>query len=395
MQVRYRVRHSGKEPSRQEAAYLCSRGNAQFLTGLCQRAGALLVDHLVQDAFLRALEPAQLEVSIEALQRLEENTRAAERHWVLKLERAKYEVERARRQYDQVEPENRLVARDLERQWEERLRDLKRLEDEHARWKQGKAAAWSAERLDELRDLVKDVEKLWHAESTTNEDRKELLRLLIDDVWLWTHKEKREIEVRILWKGGSQTVHRAAWWINGRGVKEEVIQRVRELGTGGLLDTEIARRLNAEGHRRCDGGTFQQINVTQIRLRHGIEKVPPPREPDVYNAKEAARRMGVSSQTISLWIREGLLQAEWSGSLGEWKVKLPPETEWRITGQRDPQRELVIPEVSRLLGVPQWEIHKWLKKGTLHARRVKIGRRDRLLIAAEEVTRIRQCRADS
>lgn len=395
MQVRYRSRDFGKELLRQEAAYTCYRGNAQFLTGLCQRVGALLVDHLVQDAFLRVLEPAQLEVSIDALQRLEENTRAAERHWDLKLERAKYEVERARRQYDQVEPENRLVARDLERQWEERLRDLKRLEDEHARWKQGKAEAWSAERLDELRELVKDVGKLWHAENTTNEDRKELLRLLIDDVWLWVYREKREIEVRILWKGGSQTVHRAAWWLNGRGVKEEVIRRIGELAAAGILDAEIARRLNAEGHRRCDDRPFEQHNVTQIRSRHKIEKVPPRREPDVYNAKELAKKLGVNSATISNWLGAGLIKGSYDRSFGEWKLKVTADDEARLLGQWNSQEEWPVPRAAKYLEIPQWEVYKLLNAGVLHARRAKVGRRDRLLISVDALRRVKRGLASS
>src|SRR5206468_1112441 len=119
---------------------------------------------------------------------------------------ARYEAERARRQYDQVEPENRLVARDFEHRLEERLQEVKRIEEEYASWKRGREASWSADQAEDLRELVRDIPKLWRAEGTTNEDRKELLRLLIEDVWLWVHREKREIEVKILWKGGSQTI---------------------------------------------------------------------------------------------------------------------------------------------------------------------------------------------
>ena len=364
MQVRYHSRVFGKELPRQEAAYVCYPDRTHLPGRLCQRASALLVDPLVQEAFLRVLEPAQLEVSIEALQRLEDNTRAAERHWDLKLERGRYEVERARRQYDQVEPENRLVARNLERQWEERLRDLKRLEDEHARWKQGKLTAWSAERLAEIRELAKDVGKLWHAETTTNQDRKELLRLLIDDVWLWTRREKREIEVRILWKGGSQTVHPAAWWINGRGVKEEVVGRIEELAATGVSDTEIARRLNAEGHRRCDSRPFEQNNIPQIRFHHRIKKVPPVRQPDVYNAKQLAKKLGVSPVTIGNWIRAGLIKGSHDRSRAEWKLKLAAEDEARLVGQWDSQLEWPVARAAKYLAISKWEVYRMLEAGS-------------------------------
>jgi DNA invertase Pin-like site-specific DNA recombinase len=385
VQVRYQVRTSGVR----EAAYACYRGNAQFLTGPCQRVGVLLVDHLVEEAFLRVLEPAPLEISLDALQRLEENGRAAERHWQLRLERARYEAERARRQYDQVEPENRLVARDLERHLEERLREVKRIDEEYASWKKGREVSWNAAQTDELRELVKDVRKLWSAESTTNEDRKELLRLLIEDIWLFTNRDKREIEVKILWKGGSQTIHRAVWWLNGRGVKEEVVGCVRELAAKGVLDIEIAKRLNAEGHRRCDGLPFMPHNVTQIRRNHGIEKVPPPREPDVYNAKEAAKKIGVCSETIKLWIRDGILEGRWDRSTWEWKVKLPPEEESRVLDQWDRGKEWPVAQVAKYLKLHPWEVYKLIYGGILHAREAKIGRRDRLLISEEEARRFK------
>ena len=215
-----------------------------------------------------------------------------------------------------MEPENRLVARDLERRWEERLQELKRLEGEHTQWSKQKESPWNAERLDELRGLVKDVPTLWHAETTSSEDRKELLRLLIEDVWFYGQREERQIEVRILWKGGSQTVHRAPWWLNGHGIKEEVLRRIRELETEGLLDGEIGDRLSTEGYRRPDGGRFVRHNVVQIRRRYGIRKVHPPRDPDVYTLKGAARKLGVTQDTIRSLIVDGMKNWQEMASFG-------------------------------------------------------------------------------
>ena len=149
MQTHYRsYERRGKKHLR--PFYKCGRDAGEFLTKTCQSVNAPLIDGIVGAAFLEALEPARLEVSMEALGRLEESARAAERHWQLQLERARYEAERAQRQYDQVEPENRLVARDLERRWEEQLQKLKSLEGEYTRWKQQKESPWSAEQVDEL-----------------------------------------------------------------------------------------------------------------------------------------------------------------------------------------------------------------------------------------------------
>jgi excisionase family DNA binding protein len=389
MQTHYRSdKRSGKKQLR--PFYNCRRECAELFAKGCPSVNAPLVDRVVQEAFLDALEPARLEISAKALERLEESTRAAERHWELKLERARYEAERAQRQYDQVEPENRLVARDLERRWEERLQELKSIEGEYTRWKQRKESPWNAERIDELRGLVKDVRTLWNAETTSSEDRKELLRLLIEDVWLFAHREERQIEVRILWKGASQTVHRAVWWINGHGIKEEVLRRVRELQNEGLLDGEIAERLNTEGYRRTDGGSFVRHNVMQIRRRYGIRKVPRPDDPDVYNAQEAARKLGVTTQTIRGLIRDGVLEATRDRRRTELRIKITQEDEARLRGQWRQENEWTMHEVAQRLGVPGWQVYYWFDQGRLGGRRTRVGRRLRLFIPEKEVRKLEQ-----
>lgn len=385
MQVYYRIRRDGGKGPWREATYLCSGGGGQHLRPSCQQVRAAIVDPVVREAFLQALKPAELEVSLEAFERLDESRRAAERHWELKLERSQYEAERARRQYDRVEPEDRLVARELERRWEERLKELKRIEDEYGHWKQGKEEAWGPEMLEELRGLVRDVRKLWEAESTTNEDRKELLRLLLEDVWVWARREKREVEVRILWKGGCQTVHRVPWRLNGRWVEEDVIRRVRELALQGLPDTKIAQRLNAEGHRRSQGGAFLQDNVTHIRQKHGIPKADPPREPGTYSAREAIKKLGVSKRTFRNWIRHGEVSAYQDRPGGQWKVRMTGEDEARLTGQWDREKELTVREAAKYLGIPISRVYKRVKAGMLSVRRAWIGRRRRLLIPMEGV----------
>lgn len=389
MQVAYRTRHhQGQAGPTREAAYHCFRDCAQYLTRVCQRVSTSLLDHVVAEAFQAALAPAQLEVSLEALQQLDESTRAAERHWALKLERVRYEAERAKRQYDRVEPENRLVARDLERRWEECLQEVKSAEAEYARWQQSQQTAWGVAQIEELRELVKNVPALWQAETTKNEDRKELLRLLIEDVWVWTHRETREVELKILWKGGSQTVHRAAWWLSGRGVRAEVLQRIREHAAQGVRDTEIARRLQEEGFHRCDGKSYQQHNITCIRLKHQIPKMPRPHAPDVYNLRDAARKLGISQAILRQWIRDGLIPAR-QDRTREWRVQLSQEVVMRVMGGWDRECEWTVPQVAKFLEIPLDRVYTFLKMGRLRARRIKIGRQDRLLITSDQARQLK------
>jgi len=344
-----------------------------------------VVDQLVREAFFRALEPAQLEVSVDMLKKLEESSRAAERQRELSLERCRYEVEKAQRQYDQVEPENRLVARTLERRWEERLKEQKCAEAELARWKRERNQVWSAGEILELQELIRDVPALWQAETSTNEDRKELLRLLIEEVRVWTGREKREVEVRIHWKGGSQTVHRARRSTGGHQLSEAAISRIRELAALGLSDRSIASELNAEGLRRSDGRNFVGHNVTHIRADYHIEQSSPPREPDIYNLKEAAALLGLSSQGLSDWLKDDDFEAERVQGGKEWKIRLTEKDIARLKRRWSSENEWTISQVAKFLGCTKQKVYRWIKNGKFRARRMIIGRRERWLISVEQV----------
>ena len=385
MQVRYRTRPLVKAPETfTESFYACTSARAKQLAPSCQIVSMRWVNPLVEEAFLEVLKPAPLEATLESLKRMDEGAQAAERHWDLKLQRAEYEVERAKRQYDRVEPEDRLVAGELERRWEERLRGLKQVEQECARWKQQKKREWNEGQLEELRGLVKDVEFLWKAPSTTNEDRKELLRLLIEDVWVQTNRDKREVEVRILWKGETQTIHRGVWWLGKPGNPPEVIKRIAELAAEGILDKDIARDLNAAGYRRRDGALFSGRDVSQIRGRRAIPKTTPPREPHVYNIKEAAQRLGLSISGLHLWIRKGLIQAKPRDGYGERKVILTEEDIARWSGGWNRQKEWGVSQVAAYLGLPISRVYTLIAGGKLPARRIEVGCTRRVLVSIDD-----------
>src|SRR6202035_1016531 len=129
---RMSLRYTG--PNGDYPVYCCRVDRDQRGNALCQEVRALPVDSLVERALLDALAPDQIAIALAAVGQLEEESRQLERQWTLRRERARYEAERARRQYDAVEPENRLVARSLERAWEEKLRAVEAIEQEYARW---------------------------------------------------------------------------------------------------------------------------------------------------------------------------------------------------------------------------------------------------------------------
>src|SRR5206468_10454958 len=121
---------------------------------------------------LDALVPDQIEIALAAAGQLEQESRQLERQWVLRVERARYEAERARRQYDAVEPENRLVARSLERAWEEKLRVVEAVAQQHARSRPGEPLAISDTDRTGLQALGENLPRIWHASTTSAAERK-------------------------------------------------------------------------------------------------------------------------------------------------------------------------------------------------------------------------------
>jgi hypothetical protein len=166
------------------------------------------VDAAVAQAFLAAIEPAHLAVSLATLEDLAAQARQIDRQWQLRLERARYEADLARRRVLAVEPEQRLVARSLERDWNEKLAGLERLEREYAAAVPPRPQTMSAEERQRILTLATDLPALWHAPTTTNGARKQLLRYLIKDVTLT--KEATTIAIAIRWQTGACTIATAS-----------------------------------------------------------------------------------------------------------------------------------------------------------------------------------------
>src|SRR6516165_8494926 len=170
----------------------------------CLNVGGVQIDQAVVDAFLKALTPAAVEATQRALEQLEADEDAALSQWRLAVERARYETERAERQYRAVEPENRLVARGLETEWEKRLRELAAAETE-LQQRQQRRRALRPEEKERIRSLGSDLNQVWTAPSTTDRDRKELLRTLLDEVIIAVDRPEHRAHLTLRWRGGTLT----------------------------------------------------------------------------------------------------------------------------------------------------------------------------------------------
>ncbi len=261
-------------------------------------------------------------------------THGLQRHWQLRLERARYEAQRAERQYQAVEPENRLVARNLERQWETALRTVEQLEHEHETWRRQQTVTVTAADRAAILALGQDLPALWHAPTTTPADRKRLLRLVVREALLDQHRGRGQVWRQINWQTGAQTEHWAtrrvqsyAAYVDG----ERLQQRVRELAAASYEDDEIAEALNIERFRTARGRRFQGPLIWRLRQQWGIVKaILPPRDglaadAQPYSVHAAATAVGVFPGTIYTWLRTGRLQGEQRKKGRNWIIYLTIE----------------------------------------------------------------------
>jgi len=228
------------------------------------------LDAEIELVVLKALEPDKIALAVAALEQLEQEDAAVRHQWQLRVERARYEAERAQRQFDAVEPENRLVARSLERHWGETLRQLEQLEQAAQAQLRQQPVALTAENRRAILDLGEDLPALWHAPSTTPADRKHLLRLIVNEVILDQTRARGKVWFQINWQTGAITQH---WLVRHvRAYPEhaeiEMLQeRVRILNAEQKLDAETAAALNEEGFQTARGYPFSGNIIWILRKR--------------------------------------------------------------------------------------------------------------------------------
>jgi hypothetical protein len=328
------LRYSG--PQGNYPVYMCVADNNLDGRPRCQEVRALLVDAEVERLLLVALRPDQIAMAIAVLGEIEQESLVLERQWTLKRERARFEADRARRQYDTVEPENRLVARSLERLWEEKLRRAEEVEREHDAWQREQAILITeADRADILA-LGENVPLVWHAGTTTASDRKQMLRLVISDVFVDQKRERGRVWIKIIWQTGATSEH----WLQRRvqsyaqhADPDQLQSRIRELNASNKMDAEIAIILNAEGLCSAHGPAFTGETIHLLRKRWHIRTVKingstvnPRRWPDgTYSVQGAAEVLGITSQTIFDWLRKGWLSGHQLAKGMPWQIILSEE----------------------------------------------------------------------
>ena len=314
--------------------YECSQAHTQLAVKTCQTMRGERIDQAVAHCFLEAIEPARLEIALAALAQLEARAKQLDQQARRQIERAQYEADLACRRYRAVDPDNRLVARSLEREWNGKLLEVDRLEREYQLMPKPAALTLSAEQREQIRTLAADLPALWDAPTTTFAQRKQLLRWLIKDVTLC--KRGNSIHIDIRWQTEAQT-HlsiprlKKSWEV--RQTDPQVVARVRELAPTQTA-TQIANRLNEEGLRAGMGGSFMASKVDWIRAAYQIPLACPEgpgfcptgqRGDGRYSALAAAELLNVNVSTIADWCNAGILESVRAHPHGPRWITLTPE----------------------------------------------------------------------
>jgi hypothetical protein len=302
------------------ARYTCTGMHSSYDEPFCQSLKAAPVDAQVTRLILEALEPAALETSLAVAADLEAERAALQRQWDQRLERAQYQVDQARRRYASVEPENRLVARTLERDWETSLAEQARLAADYERFRRERPQAPTPAELAAIRNLTNDLPALWRASTTTQEERQTIVRLLLERVLVTVIDGTEQVRLECHWHGGNQTSHgliRPVARVKALSTYSTLLARAAELHQAGRNCAEVAAILNQEAWRppkRRD--TFNAPMMHRLLIGAGIleprqrrPRVIIDRQPDEWTIRELAEEIGLPQSTLYNWVRNGRLRS--------------------------------------------------------------------------------------
>ncbi len=374
---RLRVYYQGKNSS---PGYYCAANTIHNGRGsYCLRVGGVQIDEAVSKAFLDAVAPAGIEASLLAEKNIEADQEAAIAQWRLQVERARYETERAERRYRAVEPENRLVARTLEAEWEHRLGELDTAEAELTRRENQRPDRLTEEDRKRIRSLGADLGLVWEASTTTDRDRKELLRTLLEEVKIAVERSESKAHLTLRWLGGLITELE----VSLRGDRtplirtdEDTIELIRRLAVH-YPDAVIAGILNRQGRRTARGHRFTVNRVGNIRRHWKIPRFDSTNassEGELVTVQKAAEMLGVAPSTVHRWIADGFIAGEQITPGAPWRIRMTEELRARFVEQA-PEGYVPMIDAVRLLGVSRQTVLQRVKRGELSAVHIRRGRR--------------------
>ena len=387
MQVAY---HSSGSP-----AYRCSRAHQMYGARSCQWIGGRRLHETVLEELLAVLAPATLAATVQALAGAQDQHRQNLAVFERAAERARYEAGRALRQYDNIEPENRLVARTLEAVLEDKLTAVRTAENQLAAQRARHPVTLTEEETAWITTAGADLRAIFSAPATTCAQRKELIRAVITEVVATAgdtadgEGSGRTCQIRIIWQGGASTDVRMpmpASGHHGRTTSEDTLALIRRLAPR-YDDTTIAQILGQQNRRTATGLPFRKAHVRELRAYHGIPGYQPPPETvrpgcqdaTVVSIADAAHQLGVSSATIYRWLRDGFVTGEQLTPGAPWQIRVNQQLRDMVRPQA-PDGWLPLGQAAACLGIARQTVLNKVQRGELNAIYLTRGRRKGLRI---------------
>ena len=310
--------------------YQCNwRKREGLSTKACLTVQCPPLDRAIEMRVLEVLSSDQIQLAIDAFEIVSRRHEQIDAQWKMRLERAQYEAELAQRRYEQVDPNNRLVAATLEQRWNDALIELEDVKDQIDRLQQESGRLTSQQR-DKVLELAEDLPRLWHNTATAWKDKKRVLQLLIRDITV-KKPEQRAALLQVRWQGGTCEEVRvelprpvADRWRHD----DALVERVREMAMT-LDDAQIVTRLNDEGLQTNKGNPFTIKSIKWIRHKHKIPPVDDTKAGEL-TVKEVAARLGVSCGVVYYWIEKGLLHGRRRNAGSPYLLAMTPRVEQEL-----------------------------------------------------------------
>lgn len=325
-------------PHRTYILYHCKHHYVEATPNVCPGLSARELDELVARQVLRALEPASLELSLQAQADLQRERDRLHQHWDQTLKRAHYDTELAAQRYRAVDPTNRLVAATLEADWEAALRQERQRQDEYDRFQRATPRQLSHAEREQIAASARSITAVWSLPSTTNKDRQAIVRCLVERVVVQVRANSEHFDATIHWAGGYTSQHElirpVATYAQLRDF-ETLMRRVTELRDLGRTAGQIAKQLNADGfHPPKCRGEFNEPLVRQLLLRRGL--MGRERSHDELLGEhewwlaDLARHLQTTSGKLTDWTRRGWINSR----------RTPIQRNWILWADADEIRRL-------------------------------------------------------
>jgi DNA invertase Pin-like site-specific DNA recombinase len=302
--------------------YVCRSGNLNHGTAKCLSFGGLRADRAVADCVLAAVQPLGIEAALEACKQAAEQDREKQRALQLALEKARYEADRARRQYDTVEPENRLVAAELESRWDQALQTVTQLEHRLQESDDGQQVVGGELRA-RLLALGDDLSAAWHHPNASPVLKKRILRCVLEEIVVDVVDDPPRIKLRVHWQGGVHTELMVAKNRTGQhrhSTNREVLDVVRELAKIGK-DRATASILNRLGYCTGTGKTWTESRVASLRSRYQIPLLCKDGPREWLTLRDAAETLELHHTSVMRLIRHGILPASQPVPYAPWVIE--------------------------------------------------------------------------